>query len=115
VKFQLTNHRKMWEWLAENLSGEDGSLLPEEYLTKYKQQWFKANDKPDIYNHCYACDYALAHDVESPCQQCPLWYDCKTGIYKDLLEAIAANDENEIYKLCMLFVKSPVRNGVEVE
>lgn len=116
MKFQLTKHRELWEWLADNLSGEDGSLTPEEYLAKYKEQWFKAHNEPKkIYNCCYACDYAVKVNVESPCSACPLWYDCKTGIYTDLLLAIEHKDNDKIYELCMLFNKSPVRPNVEVE
>lgn len=114
MKFQLTKHKQMWEWLADNLSGEDGSLKPEDYLSKYKQQWFSQHNEKSIYNNCYACDYALVQDAENPCQRCPLWYDCKTGIYKDLLEAIQVNDCDKIYELCMLYASSPIHRNVEV-
>ena len=111
MKFQLTKHQKMWEYLAENLPvckpNEDAQVILEEYQKK----WLVAHGDGLIHNLNYTCDYAYHKDSKYVCANCPLLYKCDR-IYEELFTAMRKQDDNDIWDVCMIMAKSPLAFGV---
>ena len=111
MKFQLTKHQKMWEWLAENLpvckENEDAQTVLEEY----QKMWLSKYGDESIHNLNYACSYA---DSKGGCDYCPLFYPCDR-IYGELFSAMKSQDDGGIWDVCMLMVKSPLTPGLSEE
>ena len=82
----LSEHRKMWNWIADQLSLEnckvyDGSELKEKYVTEI----YKGDES--IVHNCFCCEYDTKFDGNA-CSHCPiLWgtedvtssYFCERG------------------------------------
>lgn len=109
-KFNLTGHKKLWEWLANN---------PE----KEKRDYFSVmgmpkKDHPE--SLCYACEY----DNDDSCRSCPLdgWNSdgkclCQcisdNGLYGRWEDAMDAHDYETACKIAHEIANLPVRAGVE--
>lgn len=59
----ILNHRKMWNWLADN-----PGRWKEDYLRKY-------DPEAELYSNCYLCEYVREHH-NCYCEGCPVeWPD----------------------------------------
>ena len=108
MKFNLTAHKELWNWLADNPSCN-------------KEEWpgWKHNggQYPSDCSMCFACQYdERFHD--GPCAHCPLkWnsFNCEEpdAIYKkwknETIDLIYRSD------LARQIANLPVREGVEHE
>lgn len=81
----IKNHRKMWNWIADQI--RDGrkdvtiSHLKEKYLIEH-------NFIPAlIFHHCFCCEYVLqeSNDYDDYCESCPfIWGNekhCEDGYF----------------------------------
>lgn len=101
--FDWTNHKKLWNWLAEN-------------PTKTKYDWigWKHNGGyiyiDTIDSECFACDYA-----NSVCKFCPLkvsnnsFFTCLDGLYEDWG---ISGSYNEVSEIALKIAKLSVKEGV---
>lgn len=78
--FDHTNHKRMWQWLAENPGKE-------------KDEWpkweFNGGHIPEALNDCFACDYTKAPFTDHrgvtrfqvECKRCPLLWGTVTDYF----------------------------------
>lgn len=101
MKFDKTNHRKLWLWLADNpeMNKED---LPE---------WESIGA---VYNNCFACD-CLEDKLGSCIGFCPLvWPDDNWCLMGDDLFTLWMNSTGQTRAdLARTIAELPVREGVE--
>lgn len=135
-KQAIEEHRKMWNWIAEqikikplkklfSLPNYDWvaliSDLKYHYLYYVKKQVFDGLD-----NNCFCCEYArnksnYAYYNTDICRHCPIVWSgsdktCKGvfGEYRELILLNEYSDENneKAYKLALKIANLPEREGV---
>ena len=72
IKFDHTNHKKLWNWLAEN---------PDKEKTDWPE-WEKNGGRVKrVRSNCFACEYAEGRTCEDErvdlCEDCPLVWHLK--------------------------------------
>lgn len=75
----IENHRKMWNWIADQYEDEHGIHLMTDEM---KNLYIKDNlgNNATVFNECFLCDYAFKEScsMSSYCRYCPLeWPDKK--------------------------------------
>lgn len=124
-KQAIEEHRKMWNWIAEQIKIKPLkklfslpnynwlsliSDLKYYYLYEVKKQVFD-----DLDNNCFCCEYARN------CRHCPIVWSgtnkkCfeKFGEYLELISLNGYSDENKekAYKLALKIANLPEREGV---
>ena len=82
----LNEHRKMWNWIADETKKRGYKVSKEEYLYK------KCGFDEIIYNDCFCCEYALFASLkeEKPiCSVCPIdWGTYKKGKHITCLSSL---------------------------
>lgn len=64
-KQALIEHRKLWNWLADESLKQKRKVIKEEYFTEF------SDDYDDIpISNCWCCEYAKAS-----CKKCPIRWD----------------------------------------
>ncbi len=111
--FQLTKHKELWKFLAENPTATKEDW---DGWKKYGE-WDEEDGIPNILSSCYACDYAATHNNDV----CPLAvkglcrYDtvtCVNGLYyKWCMEP----DQEARSALAREIRDFPVREGIPTE
>ena len=110
IKFDHTNHKKLWNWLAENPDKEK-SDWPE-----WKENGWEIKRAVSL---CFACDY-VKHNCLL-CYECPLiWpenknstrncYDANSGLFN---KYFYSRDLKERSKYAFQIANLPVKDGVE--
>ena len=111
IKFDHTNHKKLWNWLAEN-PDKDKEDWPE---------WKKnGGGVEESIRHCFACAYEAVHNEDS-CHTCPLiWpHNYEGDFVCDGMDGLWANwyeSEGDIAdrtKYALQIANLPVKDGVE--
>ncbi len=109
-KFNLTGHKALWHWLADNPG-------------KFKKNYFDSIQLPEETRPkklCYACDYD-----KNKCVHCPLcgwningldvcWSGSGSGgLYKLWIDAMCAHNYDRACKIARRIADLPVIKGVE--
>lgn len=112
IKFNLTGHKKLWNWLAEHPRNSKGD-------------YFRIANELIPEHDCYACDYSERcvnqMDCDAFCESCPFMIEnsifCLNGLYDEWEDA--KEDENaareRVKELALKIANLPVREGVECE
>lgn len=74
----IENHRKMWQWIAEETLKREKIVCKEEYLEEYFPNEVICCD-------CFCCEYGrqqinLGYDMRYGCKFCPLDWDSSTTV-----------------------------------
>lgn len=102
----IENHRKMWNWIAEQI--KEGKCRPgrQIYLKElYIIEYFSGCT---FRHNCFLCDYS--HNQSGICEPCPLYWGsskmfaCEDGFYK-----MWRDTENmiEAYNLALIIANLP--------
>ena len=117
-KEAIENHRKMWNWIADETKKREAGVTKVDYLNEN-------SIVPDnLPNQCYACEYATeymhANDIEGArvCDYCPLaWpegHGCSntdnTGLYDRFGVSVALGDWKNSEKYARKIANLPERN-----
>lgn len=123
MKFKYTKHKKMWDYIINNVEelvddfGHDIELDEAENRLIELKEKFLSND--GIINDCYACDYVYKeHKSPIDCSNCPLIIgNCKykDSLYDNLLKSIELCDISDAIHYCTKIRDAKVRDGVEWE
>ena len=105
IMFDHTNHKKLWNWLAENPEME-------------KEDWPEWEDNGGsvlwVFYHCFACGYAKLE-----CSACPLIWPsgrCLTdnGIYEKWANKCAEDPETR-KELARQIANLSVKKGIKIK
>lgn len=81
----IEEHRKMWNWIADNCSRENGIGIEE-----LKEEYCRRIGAYGLSNHCFCCQYAetLAKEkkVSNFCSLCPLKWGTEKQVKKYFCE-----------------------------
>ena len=110
MKFQLTLHRKLWMWLADNpeMEKEDWHGWDDGYRDEF--------DEITVVGNCFACEYDSLH--RNTCKDCPLVWPNKdnscVSADNGLFSLWESTDNPETRaNLARTIAELPVREGVE--
>lgn len=113
----ITEHRKMWRWIAEQYESGKGANYPQAYILKEK--YLLANKYYDLYSSshlCFLCDYVDGLDKWGVCNDCPLdWgatQNCmgileEPGLYKQLKDCHCNKDYEKCAQLARQITELP--------
>ena len=123
IKFNLTAHKKLWNWLAKNPG-------------KLKLQYFEELGVDYVYLGCYACDFArkVKHYIEDnyddeiivyvnsrdirSCIACPhncvYAYECLNGIWGAWCDNLHKGEEALISNYAREIRDFPLRTDIEI-
>ena len=106
MQFNLTGHRKLWNWLAAH---------PEKDKDKWPGWDANGGEYKIPINECFACEYD--NEFDSDCTHCPLAFnDCCFG-YGELFDRwFRARQEKDMEltrTYALAIVNTPVRKGVK--
>ena len=124
-KFNLTKHKELWNWLAENPDMQKGHWPGWDEIEDWDDEIY-----PD--NNCFACEYLVEGLLEnernnyclcaSTCEErCPLiWPSMGTccdvdSLFRDWDNANDSKDYARAAELAKQIAELPVREGVETE
>lgn len=91
----IENHRKMWNWIADETDRKKGIVSKEDY--------FKKNNIEKCYCYCYCCEYAKENNnivdergkIEKDCRICPIDW----GIEAEFHRSTQCSEYNTLYDL----------------
>lgn len=92
----ITEHRKMWRWIAEQYENKQNMdyLTPCQLKEKYLE--LKGYSKFSLICCCFLCEYTKVSEDDEKCDKCPLdWglsQDCvgtfaNKGLYRRILDS----------------------------
>ena len=110
IKFDHTNHKKLWNWLAEN---------PDKEMYDWPEQNKRYENNEHLSN--FACIYRNQVSAYRNCISCPLiWpenknstrncYDANSGLFN---KYFYSRDLKERSKYAFQIANLPVKDGVE--
>ena len=71
----IQNHRKMWNWIADEIEKEK-NLFKYNSLSDLKENYFQINNLPEIQMDCFCCEYVDKYKggwyQSKACVNCPL-------------------------------------------
>ena len=123
IKFDHTNHKKLWNWLADN---------PDKNKKDWPEWTFNGGDVCEVSDGCFACDYREAYEElayaceeglysggKSSCNSCPLKWPkdasgqlrCRHGGLWTLW--LSADNSVTRSKYALQIANLPVKDGVE--
>lgn len=70
----LIEHRKLWNWLADESLKQKRKVIKEEYFTEFCDNY---DNIPR--SNCWCCEYATAENYFRNCGICPIRWDGITG------------------------------------
>ena len=100
----IENHRKMWNWIADE-------TLKQKRVVR-KQEYFVANNIPDSIrpdSDCYCCEYSIINFRRS-CSVCPIQWNhrlCYVSEYNDWRAAYYKENYKKAAKLARKIAKLP--------
>ena len=72
----IENHRKMWEWIAEETRKQKRCVGKAEYLLECGMSPF------ELLNNCFCCQFSLDYpDDHAECERCPIEFDSTADEY----------------------------------
>lgn len=82
----IAEHRKMWNWIADEIERVKHSV----YIIAYKKKYLEINGFVDIKDSCFMCEYVV--NKHKTCEQCPInsWIysiDCLGGLFEKCCNA----------------------------
>ena len=69
----IANHRKMWNWIADETERRKVPVLKHEY--------FNFVGLAHIHNSCFCCEYTRNKAYKVDCSFCPIDFDSKASFY----------------------------------
>ena len=110
IKFDHTNHKKLWNWLAEN---------PDMEKSDWPEWVFNGGSVEEVEQLCFACQYTTTPNGRfDSCSNCPVIWKKNKGLYHcinhefgewDFAEAGSQKRRNYALRIANL----PVKDGVE--
>lgn len=112
----IANHRKMWNWIADETERRKASVSKSDYL---HDTLFR-----DIINDCFCCEYSFQKPGCESCRLCPLdWgsnqksimcenirsYSDQEGLYADWCDFKRKNDWRNAAKIAREIANLPER------
>jgi hypothetical protein len=94
----IQNHRKMWNWIADEIEKET-ILLKYNCLSFLKENYFEINNLPEIQCNCFCCEYVNKYKggwfLPGSCMGCPLVWGTEKVIYNSFCfcEGLSLNDK----------------------
>lgn len=94
----IQNHRKMWNWIAEEIKKEK-NLFKYNSLSDLKECYFEINNLPEIQCNCFCCEYVDKYKggwfLRESCMGCPLVWGTEEVINDGLCfcEGLSLDDE----------------------
>jgi hypothetical protein len=106
IVFDWTNHKRLWNLLAE--IGTIDKMYALHLLN------LPIKELPDIVYNCFACDYVLKYEEDS-CENCPFGNQseepCLYGLFDLWIESRSV-EERKVY--AKMIANLPIRTDVEV-
>lgn len=100
----IENHRKMWNWIADE-------TLKQKRIIR-KKEYFSANNISSScipFYECYCCEYSTKN-CRRDCSKCPIKWengDCIAGEFSDWTEACIVNNYTKAAKLARIIAYLP--------
>ena len=112
IKFDHTNHKKLWNWLAEN---------PDKEKTDWPEWVYNEGHTHSVTVDCFACDYA--DEMRGKCGACPLIWpvnsdgqarcDLRGGLWEMWASIRPSKRSKNRVKYALQIANLPVKDGVE--
>lgn len=82
----ISEHRKMWNWIADKIETIKHTI----HIITYKKKYLEINGFVDIIDSCFMCEYVVS--IQKGCEQCPIdsWTDsiyCLGGLFEKCCNA----------------------------
>lgn len=117
----IENHRKMWNWIADELEKGNGDKylhivdIKVEYFVKHN---IKLKNRP--FANCFCCEYTGSNNGQFNCGDCPLKWpnggtcfgDGINGLYIRAWDACVNDNYAEAAKLARQIANLPEREDV---
>ena len=112
----IANHRKMWNWIADETKRRKAIVSKSYYL--HNTMW------RDMVNECFCCEYSFQKFGCESCRNCPLdWgsnqesfmcenirsYNDLKGLYANWIDFITRNDWRNAAKIARAIANLPER------
>ena len=108
VKFDHTNHKKLWNWLAEN---------PDKNKTDWPEWKHNGGEVEKVLSNCFACDYVDKKELS--CDDCPLDWPITGNMMKVCSNSLfgvwglAPFGSHLAAELASQIANLPVKGGIE--
>ena len=119
IKFQATKHQKLWKAMRNSwyLVKKFGTTDTKLYLCRSL-----LNDKTDLFNACYACEYdrqiAKSKGEKPICKYCPIIMEnCRSDNSILFQLSLVINEGNRFAyeKLCTEMANAPIKSTVKYD